>query len=498
VIAGAVPRRLQQNALAAGLGAIVAAICGVAASQFGREPFILIFLVAGLGVVISRWRLAIYGAMAMSTVSGILALILPLGEPGRLMPQLMAALAYLAFALDCLRRREWPRPRGLAPLATAFLALAWLLNSVNPEQFSLKVVALGLVSYVYFIPLMFLGYALVREAKQARNLVAFLAVISIVVAVVGAVQFVLGPARVQALLPGFNPFGQGTSNGLSAFRFPSTFAAVTQLQDFLTLASIILLGACLELTGWRRALALAGFAGLFFIGIINVSRTYYVTLPAGLFLLGLNLWRRRRNRGAAPSAARPAALPRRVLQIGLLLAFGSLATVAAIRLAGDIVGPRLATLRPDDPGFNSDIVSRFTKSAQTLDDLVLSDHGWWHGHGTGTSTPYLFHIDLEPAIVEAFIPEVVYQAGVLGLAAYAFLYGATFIICRQAILQAPDRATSTWVCVFSAYLMLIVIESGLGGEDLVLFPSAMFFWLILGAVIGLRDGLPAGARSTQP
>jgi len=414
------------------------------------------------------------------------------------MPQLMAGIAYVALGLDCIRRREWPIPKGPAMTSAAFLAFVWLLEVANPEQFNAKVVLLGLISYVYFIPLMFLGYAFIRNARDARRLGVFLALISILVTVVGMTQFVLGPARVEALVPGFRSFGQGTSNGLAAFRFPSTFAAVAQLQDFLTLGSVILLGACWDLAGWRRVLTVTGFAGLFFIGLINVSRTYYVTFPAGLIILLVLLWQSRAKRAGVRATAPRTPLSRRLLRLVLLVSFGAVAVLGAVHFAGNILAPRLATLSPDSPGFSTDIVSRFTKSAETLAGLVQTDYGWWHGHGTGTSTPYLFHLDMEAPIVEAFVPEVVYQTGVLGLLAYLFLYGSTFATCRWAIAKVRDRSVSVWACVFAAYLLLVVVESALGDEVLVLFPSAMFFWVILGSLMGLADGDRTGAMAPAP
>ncbi|MGC1188533.1 MAG: hypothetical protein WA871_14185, partial [Candidatus Acidiferrales bacterium] len=93
--------------------------------------------------------------------------------------------------VSCLiakRRRQFEtfRPPFLLPLALFFwLALIQVFNSRAP---SLLFGALGMKLYFYYVPLMFVSYALMRTSEDLRRFLVFSAVFGILISCIGLIQ----------------------------------------------------------------------------------------------------------------------------------------------------------------------------------------------------------------------------------------------------------------------------------------------------------------------
>jgi len=171
---------------------------------------------------------------------------------------------------------------------------------------------------------------------------------------------------------------------------------------------------------------------------------------------------------------------------------GLLAAMGAAGLAKDMIAARFATLLPKDVAFQSDVVARFTKTAQLISQLVTSDPAWWRGHGTGTASPYIFHLaDTSRTVFESFPAEVLYQAGLFGVVAHIALFLAVVAVCQQILRTSASPEGQIWARIFASYLLLEMAEIVVvGSESLVYFPANMLFWFVLGALLAIRDWRP--------
>src|SRR5207245_11229224 len=96
----------------------------------------------------------------------------------------LIGMTYLSFFLALQRRQaETFRPPFLFPLSLFFwLAVGQMFNPGSP---SLLYGLLGLKLYFYYVPLMFVGYALIRSERDLHRLLVVNLVMAGVVGLVG-------------------------------------------------------------------------------------------------------------------------------------------------------------------------------------------------------------------------------------------------------------------------------------------------------------------------
>src|SRR5260221_3594579 len=104
---------------------------------------------------------------------------------------ILAAVVYLSFFL-AYRRKEVSsfRPPFLVPL----LIFVWfgVMQVFNPASTSLMYGVLGLKLFFYYVPLLFVGYALFNSEQEFRRFFFVRMVISLVIVSVGIAQAIIG------------------------------------------------------------------------------------------------------------------------------------------------------------------------------------------------------------------------------------------------------------------------------------------------------------------
>jgi len=173
-------------------------LCGVAAWMFFSERYewTLAVLVVYLGLL--------DGFLKLSTGSTVATL-------GR--DVLLYAIAGGAFVRVVLRRRplESP-PLMLGVIAWVVICLVQVLNPVVP---SISHAFAGVRQHIEFVPLFFLGYAVMRSERRLMGLFWLLIIVAAVNGIVSLVQSSLTPAELAAWGPGYasEVFGTATQTG---------------------------------------------------------------------------------------------------------------------------------------------------------------------------------------------------------------------------------------------------------------------------------------------
>src|SRR5205807_3829655 len=103
----------------------------------------------------------------------------------------LAVIVYLAFLAAWIRGKE-PRPR-VGFFGPLMIFVGWgLVQVFNPRSPSVFYGLLGLRMYFFYIPLLFVGYALLRDERDLRRFLAFNLVLATVIGGLGIVQGIVG------------------------------------------------------------------------------------------------------------------------------------------------------------------------------------------------------------------------------------------------------------------------------------------------------------------
>ena len=205
----------------------------------------------------------------------------------------LVAIAYLSFYF-AKRRGEVDifKPPFLVPLGL-FIALAFVevFNSFSP---SILYGLLGLKLYFYYAPLMFLGYAMLKQPADLDRLLKVSMIAGIVISGLGIAQAVLGvgfltPEDSESELYALSHVVRYSPiTNQAAFAPSSVFVSAGRFSFYLVLLWILAMGAQAYFLLSRKQAAKYGFAGL---GIVTVAvmitgtRTPFVFVVASAFVM---------------------------------------------------------------------------------------------------------------------------------------------------------------------------------------------------------------------
>jgi hypothetical protein len=387
------------------------------------------------------------------------------------------------------------------------LGLAQVFNSGSP---SLWYGLLGVKLYFYYIPLMFLGYALLRTERDLHRFLVVNMGLAAPVALLGILQAIFG-------LNFLNPHSgediellghlvRVTPSGLLVPRPPSVFVSDGRFADYLTLAFILGLGTAgyLFLRRTTRGRMIV-FSALALVGVATAmsgGRGVFVFAVGSALLLSAGmLW------GAPPKLGEGYRL---VKAIRRSFIFVALALSLAVTLFPQVIGARWAfyreTLSPDSPDYEVSYRAWDYPVGNLLG--ALSDPDRVTGHGIGTAslgTQYVSRILEVPAPgvgVESGYGNLIVELGILG--------PVLWLVWTSSLLFAAGKAVwrlkGTWafpvafsILWFAFYLLFPRMYGGSQGyQDFIL---NAYFWLLVGilfrlpALVARDSGL--GARDSD-
>ena len=160
---------------------------------------------------------------------------------------LLVAVVYLSFIV-AYRRKGLPtfRPPFLIPL----LLFLWfgIMQVFNPASTSLVYGVLGMKLYFYYMPLIFVGYALFETEMDLRKFFNLTLVLGVVIISLGIVQSILGHTFLNPAKPAddIRELSQlyriAPISGLIAYRPNSVFVSAGRFTNFLTLSWLLAFG----------------------------------------------------------------------------------------------------------------------------------------------------------------------------------------------------------------------------------------------------------------
>ena len=404
-------------------------------------------------------------------------------------------LVYISFFAARRRRKSIAafKPPFLVPL----LLMVWLAvgQVFNPGSTSVFYGLLGLKLYFLYVPLMYLGYALMDSEEDLRRFFKFNAMLLLVVGGLGIAQAIIGPKflnpdtlqediRGASILYRVSPI-----TGLMAYRPPSVFVSVGRFQNLIIASWIILIGFggyLLLRSKVGRVLAYATIGVLAGAAVMSTSRGVVMWCGGStLVVAAAFLW-------GAPWKQKEVTRVFRSLQRVALL--GGLMIVALAVLFPEEVGSRVAiyseTLSPYSTA--SELAYR-TRDYPLRNFLGAFDTPRWpYGYGIGTASlgiQYVARILKAPntgVSVENGYGQIVVEMGIVGLLLWIIL---GFSIAASAWKVVKGLRGSPWFpLAFVIFWLVFLVFFPLGYTSLTFYQDFLinaYLWILLGVLFRL-------------
>jgi hypothetical protein len=354
--------------------------------------------------------------------------------------------------------------RKLTGPIVAFAALM-VFFVILPTPVTLIAEFVALKQRLFYIPLMYVGYAYTRTEQDAYRLIKLLAWTAIPTALFGIFLFFQGPSALQMMGGTYSSVIYSTAGaaGISFWRVPGTFTSPGQYSLYLLMQSVLLTGFLFLPTVTRKeklipALALvASFGALLLSGTRAPLVVYVLCVGLGLLYMG------------------------RLTKLGTTALTLYAALTIAFTYFGGGVEDRVGSVLTQD---NYD---RFRNTAFGQSFYAgLGDQPLGLGLGTATMAGRHFTDWNKLVLVESYFGVIATETGYLGLALCLWLMGRTALVVagsRTLVKNAPW--SPLWV--FIALVILAIIGLMPSSTIIDAAPGNMYFWFLLGMAMRFVD-----------
>jgi hypothetical protein len=387
------------------------------------------------------------------------------------------------------------RPPFLVPL----LLFIWfgVLQIFNPGSTSVWYGLMGVKIFFYYVPLVFIGYALVNTEVQLRRFFAVNLSLMAIIASLGIAQSILGPSFLNPENPAEDIRSLSTLyrvspiTGQIAYRPTSVFVSAGRYADFIMLAWLLVLGFGGYVLVRRKQGRL-----LTFVAISVIAVGAFLTASRGSFIWGLIngvavsaafIWGAPWREGEALRSFR--AVQRAVLATGLGIVLVTLAYPDAILSRTAIYQE---TLSPDSPKNELGIRAWDYPLQNFLG--AFSYERWPYGYGIGTAAlggQYVARLlGAKPLNVgvESGYGTLVVEMGIGGLLLWIAMSTTNLFTSWRVLRKLKGTAWFPLGFVIFWYAFVLLWPATFAGiqpyEDFVL---NAYLWLLLGLLFRLPD-----------
>ncbi|MFZ3332660.1 MAG: hypothetical protein WA197_18645 [Candidatus Acidiferrales bacterium] len=459
--------------------------------------------IAGFAValtILRDWRLGFYFFLVWLLFEDLMRKFLGNNMVIYFAKDILVGLVYVSLYIAIRRgRAKTFRPPFLLPLSLLiWLGVIQILNFNSPH---ILYGLIGFKLYFYYIPLMFVGYALIRSDEDLRKFLVANGVLACVISVIGIVQAIVGNSFLNptTLAPELRELGnleKVTPLSNQVFSLPdSVFVSSGRFSLFLVLAAILTMssaGYLLLYTKRSRGIIYLAFALVGVATLLSGSRGAVVIAMATALILSVGfLW-------GAPWRQRQAHRLVKTIRRSAMVACLGLA--ALLLLFPNEAGSRIAfyteTLSPNSSEYAVSYRS-WDYPIQNL-ELAFTNPNWLLGNGIGTGslgTQYVARAigQIAPNIfVEEGFGTMIIEMGILA----PFLW----ILCSAALLlscwRVVRRLRQTRFCpigvavLWYAFLLLIPLTFG-SLNSYLNYINNVYLWLMVGVLFRLPTLLPS-------
>jgi hypothetical protein len=449
-------------------------------------------------VVLRNWRKGFYLFLVWMLFEDLARKYLGNGTALFFGKDILALLVYISLFAAIRRGREKSfHPPFLIPL----VLFIWLgaAQIFNPNSSAILYGLLGFKLYFYYVPLMFVGYALIRSDEDLRKFLSVNAALAGLIAFLGIIQAIVGhsflnPTNLAPELQDLGELDKVTPLTGQLFSLPaSVFVSSGRFGLYLIFALILSIGTAGYLllhTRRHRTLTYAvigivGGATLFSgsRGAVMYSLTTTLVMTAGL------LWGAPWRWGQAH---------RLVKAVRRYFIVGALGLTAILMIFPDQAGSRIAyyseTLLPSSSAYE---VGNRTWDYPIRELLKAFDRpNWMFGNGIGTAslgTQYVSKFLQQPATnlgVEEGFGVMIIEMGIVAPFLWLLWTGALLYSAWRVVRQL--RQTRLFPIAFAIFwygivLLYLLTYGGLSAYQN--YVNNIYFWLMVGVLFRLPDVL---------
>jgi len=416
---------------------------------------------------------------------------------------IIVILVYMSFYIA--RRKRKVQATFRPPFGAALLVLVWFsIGQVfNPNSTSVFYGFLGLKLYFLYVPLMFLGYALIDSEQDLRRFLTFNAFLLLAVGSLGIAQAIIGPTflnpaiiqediRELSTLYRISPI-----TGAIAYRPSSVFVSTGRFQNLIITSWCIILGFggyLILRTKKGRTVAFVTTGVLAASAVMSTSRGVFMWCGGScLVIMAAFVW-------GAPWKQREASRVVRSIQRILLLGGFSIVMLAVI--FPEQVRSRMAiyseTLSPYSTA--SELAYRTREYPLRNFLAAFETPGWVYGYGTGTASlgiqyvARILHVPNVGISVENGYGQLVIELGILGLIMWIVLGAAISLSAWKIVRQL--RGSPWFPIAFVIFWLAFLVFFPMGYNSIIFYQDFLvnaYFWIL----IGILYRLPSLALSSQ-
>ncbi len=450
--------------------------------------------------MLSDWRNGLYFFLAWLLFEDLVRKFLGNNMAIYFAKDVLAAVVYLSFFV-AYRRKEVTsfRPPFLVPL----LLFVWfgVLQVFNPASPTFIYGLLGLKIYFYYIPLLFVGYALLNSEAELRRFFFVNMVLALVIVSLGIVQSVLGHTFLNPSVPAeelrelSTLYRAAPISGVIAYRPTSVFVSTGRFVNFLLVIWLLVFGfsAYLLLRHKRgRALSFLVFGVTAAAIVLCASRGIFLW-SAGSALVGVVAfvwgapWRQREVMRVLRNVQRAA------LGVGL-------AVVILLATYPEALLSRVAVYTETlSPGSSASELQYRTWDYPIRNFLgAFSYERWPYGYGIGTAslgTQYvarIFHAKPLGVGEESGFGTLIVELGIGGLILWFVMSFAIVVSTWRVIKKLRGSPLFPLAFMIFWYAGLLLFPMTFAGmqpyQDFVL---NAYLWLLLGVLFRLPTLAPS-------
>jgi hypothetical protein len=453
-----------------------------------------VFAIAIAVTILRNWRLGFYFFLVWLLFEDLIRKYLGNNMAIYFAKDILVGLVYISLYLSIRRgnAKSFRPPFLLFGMLFIWLGVAQIFNSNSPH---ILYGLLGLKVYFYYVPLIFVGYALIRGDEDLRKFLVVNGLLAALIGGIGIVQAIVGNTFLNptVLAPEISDLGnleKFTPLSNQAFNLPdSVFVSAGRFSLYLTVAVILTMGTTgylLLYTKRSRKLIYIVFAVVVTATLLSGSRTAVVLAVASALVLSVGfLW------GAPWRSQQTHRLVRAIRSTFIV---GSLGLAGLLLLFPDEAGSRIAfyteTLTPSS--------SAYQGSYRSWDYPLINLEGaftnpnWALGNGIGTASlgnQYVANaIGRRPpdiAVEEGF-GNMIIEMGILAPFLWILWSAALLLSCWKIVrsLRQTRFFPIGFAIFWYAFLLLLPMTFG-SLNSYQNFVNNVYLWLMVGVLFRL-------------
>jgi hypothetical protein len=490
---------------------------------------VIVILASIWSAIIYSWRRGLYALACYIPIAGAVSLKLyPAAWPKELSDVLFIIPSYIGFAMRARNEGPLRIPRAILWLIIA-LAVLVALQSLNPHIPSRGMALIGAKVWLFYLPLLILGYYWLGSRREISSLFRLLMALAWIPSLAGFIQFVGSHALgyVTFMRKFYGPAAELSTQMFAMFvlgggvmiRLPGTFTFPAQYYNYLLTMTALafVVGHSDEELSWRR-FGNVTFFWLIFASYISGVRTAFVLSP----MMALMLY---------------AMSKKRLSETLGMLAICSILILVSLKLPGflrpqDVTAVKTATARSGDtrhdsgrtmqppprvsapnptPGKMIDlgpwvtmmryVVTRYPREIGYQGvKLSIQEAPWGQGTGMNTTAArYAAPSFAQVRGLENYYAKAIFELGILGGLVVMTLFGFVVVYGWRIYQKVQGLEKTVAAAIFT--LTLLFALYGFKGCLLDLDPINMYFWILSGLLFRLphlpkNDADPRRAERT--